>query len=56
MNALIERHFIRMHNQLVDSELESTRVFWRMKYGGASEAQALDPRPFSEVVANPQEA
>lgn len=34
----------------VDSSLESTRIFWRERYGATPE-QARDPRPFAEVLA-----
>lgn len=51
LGGLISRHLIRMHNQLVDSDLETTRVFWRLK-SGATEAQAKDPRSFNLVLAN----
>jgi hypothetical protein len=37
--------------QMVDSSLESTRVFWRQKYFNATEAEARDPRPFAQVLA-----
>ena len=39
-----------MAAQLVDSDLATTREFWRMKLG-ANEAEASDPRPFMDVLA-----
>jgi hypothetical protein len=51
LGGLISRHLDRMQNQLVDSDLETTRMFWRLK-SGATEAQAKDPRPFNLVLAN----
>ena len=42
-------------SQLVDSTLESTRVFWRAR-AGASETQQLDPRPFAVVLADQKES
>ncbi len=35
----------------VDSELETTRVYWRKKFFNASDAEARDPRPFEEVLS-----
>lgn len=35
----------------VDSEIETTRVYWRKKFCNASEAEARDPRPFEEVLS-----
>jgi hypothetical protein len=40
-----------MAGQLVDSDLATTREFWRAKYFGASAEEARDERPFSEVLA-----
>ena len=40
--------------QLVDSSVEATRVFWRTR-AGASEEEALDPRPFSDVLFERQD-
>lgn len=36
--------------QMLDSEVEVTRIFWRQKYLGFTEAQARDPRPWAEVA------
>lgn len=36
-------------NQLVDSKLETTRIFWRKKLGFSDEI-AHDPRPLMEVL------
>jgi len=36
---------------MVDSEVKSTRAFWRKKFFGATDAEAADPRPFEEVLA-----
>lgn len=47
---MIMKEFEIMKNQLVDSELESTRVFWRKKYFDATDEEAADPRPFIEVL------
>lgn len=35
----------------IDSRLESTRVYWRKKFFNATDAEARDPRPFAEVLA-----
>ncbi len=35
---------------MVDSELETTRVFWRKRFYGASDEEAHDPRTFFDVV------
>ena len=43
-----------MAMQLVDSALATTREFWRTKYFGATEAEANDPRPWSELMAERQ--
>lgn len=37
--------------QLVDSQLATTREFWRSKYWNATAEEASDPRPFREVLA-----
>jgi hypothetical protein len=34
----------------MDSEIESTRIFWRKKYFNVTDEQARDPRPFAEVL------
>lgn len=44
MREIIEHHASRMAVQLVNSKLESTRVFWRLKLG-MTEAEAYDPAP-----------
>ena len=51
MKQLIELAFINQCSQLVDSQLETTRVFWRKKYFNATDAESLDPRPFADVLA-----
>lgn len=38
--------------QLVDSELESTRIYWRETFLGFSYEQARDPRPAQEIIHN----
>jgi len=48
---IIIRHALRMTDQMLDSSLETPRVYWRQKFFGATEAEAHDPRPFAEVVA-----
>jgi hypothetical protein len=35
---------------LVDSQVPTTREFWRKKYFSATEDEAHDPRPFAEVL------
>lgn len=50
LKPIIARHAARMSGQLVDSTLETTRVYWRER-AGATPAEARDPRPFAVVVA-----
>jgi|GEM_PF-6378755 len=38
--------------QMPDSSLESTRVLWRKKFWHATDAEAYDPRPWVEVLAD----
>lgn len=45
-------HFEFMRDQLVDSTVATTRVFWRTKYFNATLEQANDPRPWKNVVPN----
>lgn len=40
----------------LDSALESTRVHWRKTYTDASDAEAADPRPWREVLADRKES
>lgn len=47
---VLQGHFNRMTSQLVDSEIETTRVYWRKTYFGATDEEASDPRPFEEVM------
>jgi hypothetical protein len=47
---VIKRHLERMIAQLVDSSVETTRVFWRIKYLDATDEEARDPRAFEEVL------
>lgn len=42
-----------MARQLVDSSLSSTREFWR-KTMGATDAEAVDPRPFAVALSSHQ--
>ena len=49
--GLIGGHAYVMAHQMIDSTLETTRVFWRKKFFGATDEQAKDPRPFAEVLA-----
>lgn len=49
--SLMDRHLDRMACQLVDSTVETTRVFWRTKFFNATSAEAADPRPFAVVLA-----
>lgn len=51
LRSLIHNQTTRYASQLIDSDLETTRVFWRKKYFGATEAEASDPRPWAGVVA-----
>lgn len=46
---MIERHAEFMANQLVDSQLASTREFWRRKLG-LPEDIVKDPRPLAEIM------
>lgn len=50
LRPLIQAAAALQQVQLVDSTLESTRVFWRARVG-ATEAEQLDPRPFLAVIA-----
>ena len=43
-------HLTRMATQLVDSKLETTRIYWRTTYFGATPEEAADPRPFAVVL------
>jgi len=38
-----------LYFQLVDSEIESTRVYWRKEKWGMSDEIANDPRPMKEI-------
>ena len=49
MKKLMSEHYALMARQLVDSNLASTREFWRIKIG-CTESEALDPRPFNDVI------
>gem|GEM_PF-6578543 len=49
--SLMNRHLDRMARQLVDSPVQTTRVFWRTKFFNATSAEAADPRPFAVVFA-----
>ena len=49
MTSLMQRALDRLVTDCVDSRLESTRVYWRLKLGG-SQAEAVDPRPFADVI------
>lgn len=40
---------------MVDSKLETTRVFWRKKFYNATDEQAYDPRPFLDVLSDKPE-
>jgi len=48
---MLTRHLTNMIVQMVDSALPTTREFWRRKYFDATDAEASDPRPFAEVLA-----
>ncbi|WP_156459686.1 hypothetical protein [Brevundimonas sp. Root1279] len=50
LRPLLESHVGLMANQLVDSSLETTRLYWRKK-SGATPLEAADPRPFAVVLA-----
>lgn len=47
---MILSHLLRMAEQLVDSELETTRVHWRTTFFAATPEEAADPRPFAVVL------
>jgi hypothetical protein len=49
--GLIGGHIAIMAVQLVDSQVETTRAFWRRRYFGATDSEAADPRPFKDVLA-----
>jgi len=49
MPGLMQRALDRVVTDCVDSRLESTRVYWRLKLG-ASQAEAVDPRSFVDVI------
>lgn len=51
MRSLLDNHFIRTAGRLVDSDIPSSREFWRARYFDATPAEASDPRPFSEALA-----
>lgn len=36
--------------QMVDSQIEATRIYWRMTYLGFDEEMAKDPRPAAVVT------
>ena len=36
--------------QMLDSEVETTRIYWRMTYLGFTDEQARDSRPWAEVA------
>lgn len=46
--GLISGHAELMADQLVDSDLASTREFWRRKVG-FPEHVVMDPRPLNEI-------
>ena len=48
---ILIRHAERMCNQLVDSTILTTRVYWRVTYYGATDAEARDPRSWKVVLA-----
>lgn len=50
--GILSRHLRRMGLQLVDSSLETTRLYWRREFFDATEAEAADPRPFAQVLAD----
>ena len=43
-------HFSIMANQLVDSTIDTTRVYWRKRYYNATDAEANDPRKWEVVL------
>lgn len=48
---MIQAHLIRMAEQLVDSTVLTTRVYWRKKFYAATDEEANDPRPFAVVLS-----
>jgi hypothetical protein len=50
--TLIGTAFANMATGMVDSVLESTRVYWRKKYFEATDDDARDPRPWIDVAAD----
>jgi hypothetical protein len=51
MLGLLGFAFMSYLNQMPDSSLETTRVFWRKKYWNATDKEAYDPRPWKEVLS-----
>ena len=49
---VIDGHAELMCGSMIDSRLATTRVFWRKKYYDATDEEANDPRPFSDVLAD----
>lgn len=45
------QHAEHMCKHLVDSTVLTTRIYWRVTYYGATDAEARDPRPWSDVLA-----
>jgi hypothetical protein len=43
-------HLMRMALQLADSNIESTRIFWRREKLGLPEEIVLDTRPLGEIA------
>ena len=56
LRPLTHNHACRIIDQMVDSSLAETRVFWRLRHGGATLDQARDPRPFAEVMSKERSA
>lgn len=52
MKPLLDLVLTLQLQQMVDSRLATTREFWRRKFYAATDAEATDPRPFAEVLAD----
>jgi hypothetical protein len=50
MTTVIDMAFEAHLKTNVDSRLETTRVFWRTNCFGATPDEAVDPRPWADVM------
>lgn len=47
---MLYEHMMYMACQMVDSHVETTRIYWRTKYFNCTHEEARDPRPFEQVL------